>query len=272
MPLSPADLDYVRDFVRQSSAIVLDGKDYLIETRLETLAHSEGHASLVNLMRTLREEAAPRPLHRKVVDALTTNETSFFRDTHPFDTLRNFILPELIERNRARKSIRIWCGACSAGQEPVSIGMLIRHHFPQLNDWRIHILATDLSDEMLARARAGRYSQLEINRGLPAPMLIKFFEERAGEWQVKPEILHMIQYERFNLIEPWPPRIPFDLVFLRNVMIYFDIPVKRQILAKVADSLAPEAYLVLGASETIAGISTDLQIVTLGRTTVCRRK
>jgi chemotaxis protein methyltransferase CheR len=272
MPIAAADLEYVRTFVRDASAIVLDDKDYLIEARLGTLAVTEGHASILNLLRALREESGPKPLHRKVVDALTTNETSFFRDTHPFETIRKFLLPEIIDRNAARKTLRIWSGACSAGQEPLSLAMMMAQYFPQLTDWRIQILATDLSDEMLARARAGRYSQLEINRGLPAPMLVRFFEEHAGEWRARPEILQMIRYERMNLIEPWPPRPPFDLIMLRNVMIYFDPNVKLGILRKLADALAPDACLILGASETTAGFEVPFEIVTLGRSTVFRRK
>lgn len=272
MSLSAVDLDYVRDFVRGTSAIVLDGKDYLIEARLGTLALTEGHASIVHLMEALRQEAGAKPLHRKVVDALTTNETSFFRDVHPFETVRKTLLPELIERNTARRTLRIWSAACSAGQEPLSLAMMIAQNFPQLSNWRVEILGTDLSDEMLARARSGRYSQIEINRGLPAPMLVRFFEQRGCDWEVKREILQMIRYERLNLIDPWPPRPLFDLVLIRNVMIYFDVPVRREILSKIADALAPEAYLLLGASETIAGLDVDFEIVTLGRSMVCKKR
>lgn len=272
MPLPAKDLDYIRDYVRGAAAIVLDDKDYLIEARLGTLALAEGHESLLNLLLALREESGTRPLHRKVVDALTTNETSFFRDVHAFDAIRKTIFPELLERNHSRKSLRIWSAACSAGQEPLSLAMMIVQHFPHISDWNVQILATDLSDEMLARARAGRYSQLEINRGLPAPTLVRFFKERAGDWQVSSELLEMIRYERFNLIDPWPPRAPFDLILLRNVMIYFDINVKREILANMAGALAPGGYLLLGAAETTAGLSDDFEIVALGRSSASRRK
>ncbi|HTS78051.1 MAG TPA: protein-glutamate O-methyltransferase CheR [Bryobacteraceae bacterium] len=272
MPLTSGDLDYVREFVRSASAIVLDNKDYLIEARLATLAMADGHESLINLMIALREERGDRPLHRKVVDALTTNETSFFRDMHPFEAIRKTILPELIERNRARKTLRIWSAACSAGQEPLSLAMTIAQHFPETGDWQVQILATDLSDEMLAHARAGRYSQIEVNRGLPAPMLVRFFEERAGGWQVSSNLLRMIRYERFNLVEPWPPRAPFDLILLRNVMIYFDVTVKRDILSKMAATLNASGYLLLGAAETPAGLVEDFEIVTIGRTSVSRKK
>jgi chemotaxis protein methyltransferase CheR len=273
MPLAEADIEYIRQFVRQGSAIVLDNKEYLIETRLETLAASEGLAGLANLMRALRDEQdEPRTLHRKVVDALTTNETLFFRDVHPFEALRKMIIPELLERNRITRSLRIWSAACSAGQEPLSLAMLLRVHFPQLESWRIELLATDLSDEMLAQARSGCYSQIEVNRGLPAALLVRFFEDRGSHWQVAPEIRQMIRFERFNLIQPWPARPACDLILLRNVMIYFDVEVKRAILARLARSLAPGGYLLLGAAETVVGLSEEFEPVTIGRTAFYRKK
>jgi chemotaxis protein methyltransferase CheR len=271
MPLQEADLKYIRTYVRERSAIVLDDKEYLIETRLATLAITEGISGLANLMRALREEAEPRPLHRKVVDALTTNETLFFRDVHPFEALKKRVIPELIERQRDRKSLRIWSAACSAGQEPVSIAMLLRQNFAQLENWRIDLLATDLSDEMLAQARSGCYSQIEINRGLPAAFLVNCFEDQGSHWKVRPEIHRMIRYEHFNLVGPWPPRQPFDLILLRNVMIYFDVPVKRGILDRLSRALVPEGYLLMGAAETVAGISDLFEPVMMGRTAFYRR-
>jgi chemotaxis protein methyltransferase CheR len=212
MPPGIEDFSYIRDFVRSRSAIVLDGKEYLIEARLETLAAGEGLPELTALMRVLRQENEPRPLHRKMVDALTTNETLFFRDVHPYEALRTRVLPELIESNRTSRFLRIWSAACSAGQEPLSLAMLLRQHFQQVADWRIELLATDLSDEMLEQARGGCYSQVEVNRGLPAHYLIRFFEDRGSHWQAASEIRRMIRYEHFNLIQPWKERAPFDLI------------------------------------------------------------
>lgn len=272
MPLAEEDFDYVRQYVRRASAIVLDEKNYLVEARLATLAISEGHRSILNLMRALREESGARPLHRKVLNALTTSETLFFRDAHPFEALRQTVLPELIERNGNRRTLRIWSAACSAGQEPLSLAMILTQHFPILAAWRVEILATDLCDEILVRARRGRYSQIEVNRGLPAAMLVRFFERHGGDWQASADLLGMIRYERQNLIEPWPPRAPFDLVLMRNVMIYFEVATKREILAKVAASLAPEGYLLLGASETTAGLVEDFDLLPAGRTVLYRRK
>jgi chemotaxis protein methyltransferase CheR len=272
MPLPGQDIEYIRDFVRSRAAIVLDGKEYLIEARLETLAATEGLTGLAALMHALRDEAEPRALHRKVVDALTTNETLFFRDVHPFQALRTRVIPELIQRNQMSRSLRIWSAACSAGQEPLSIAMLLRQHFLQLQTWRIELLATDLSDEMLDQARSGCYSQIEVNRGLPAPLLLRFLEDRGSHWRALPEITSMIRYERFNLIGSWPPRAPFDLILLRNVMIYFDVDVKREILAHLAGSLVPNGYLLLGAAETVVGLSEEFEPVIEGRTAFYRRK
>jgi chemotaxis protein methyltransferase CheR len=273
MPLPVSDIDYIREFVRSRSAIVLDGKEYLIETRLETLAATEGMAGgLTALMRALREEPEPRPLHRKMVDALTTNETLFFRDVHPFEALRTKVLPELIERNKSTRSLRIWSAACSAGQEPITVAMLLRQHFPQLLGWHLELLATDLSDEMLARARGGCYSQIEVNRGLPAAMLVRFFEDQGSHWRILPEIRNMVRYENFNLTGTWPQRGLFDLILLRNVMIYFDTDVKRLILRHLVEALIPAGYLLLGAAETVVGISDDFEPVIEGRTAFYRRK
>jgi chemotaxis protein methyltransferase CheR len=272
MTLSESDIEYVRLFVRQSAAILLDDKEYLIEARLGTLARKEGLIDAEALMRRLTAGSQRDRLHRKVVDALTTNETLFFRDVHPFEALRKEVLPTLIERNTAARRLDIWSAACSAGQEPFSIAMLISEHFPQLEHWRLSIRATDLSDAMLERARAGLFSQLEVNRGLPARLLIRFFEQTGINWQLQAEIRRMVQFERFNLIEPWPPRSPFDLILLRNVMIYFDVEVKRTIFGKVADALKPRGYLFLGTAETPATLTDRFETVEIGRFVCYRRK
>lgn len=272
MPLGAPDLDYIRAFVRGRSAIVLDNKEYLIEARLESLAASEGLSSLANLMRALYAEPEPKHLHRKVVDALATHETLFFRDAHPFEALRKFVIPELIERRRDSKWLRIWSAACSAGQEPVSIAILLRHHFPELQNWRVEIFATDISDETLAQARRGCYSQIEINRGLAAKLLVQYFEDLGSHWKVRPEIQQMIRYDYFNLVDPWPARRPFDLILLRNVMIYFDVDVKREVIQRMSEALLPGSYLLMGAAETVLGISELYEPVMFGRTAFYRRK
>lgn len=271
MSLSTDDLDYVRRFVCRRAAIVLDEKDYLIEARLHALAGREGFESAASLVRTARQ---PRGnlLTDKIVDALTTNETLFFRDVHPFQALRERIVPEIAERNAASRSLRLWCAACSTGQEPYSIAMLLRAHFPQLDGWKIRILATDISASVLRRAAEGRYNQTEINRGLPAAMMVRFFEQRTKYWEIAPEIRRMVVFQPRNLIEPWPEESPFDLIFARNVMIYFDVAARATLLGRLALRLAPEGWLLMGAGESAIGISDAFKPVAVGKTVFFRKK
>lgn len=272
MGLSPAGFDYVRTLIKQRAAIVLDdSKHYLVEARLGALARREGAPSVDALIDTLR--AAPfHALHRKVVSAMTTNETSFFRDVHPFDALRKSVLPDLIARRRTARAISIWSAACSTGQEAYSIAMLIREHFPELAGWHVRILGTDLSDDVLERARVGRFSQLEVNRGLPAPLLVKHFKQFGTDWQISDEIRRMVDYRSLNLIEPWPTLLPFDIVFLRNVLIYFDVETKRSILANLRRVLRPDAYLFLGGAETTLNLDETFERVPIDRAACFRRR
>ena len=250
MNLSEADFEYIRRLVRRHAAIVLDGgKSYLAEARLEPLARQEGFASLALLVARLRCEQASA-LHRKVVEAMTTNETLFFRDFHPFEALRTTILPALIAQRASARRLNVWCAACSTGQEPYSVALLLREHFPDLGSWQLHLLATDLSGAVLARAQEGHYSQLEVNRGLPATLLVKYFEKTGKRWQLKPTVREMVTFEQLNLSHPWPSLPPMDIVFLRNVLIYFEVATRKAILGRVRQTMQPDGYLVLGASET----------------------
>jgi chemotaxis protein methyltransferase CheR len=252
------DFNYVRQLVRERAAIVLDeGKQYLVDNRLSSLARREGLASAQDVIGRLR--ASPGgPLQRKVIEAMTTTETLFFRDAKPYDALRNTILPELQRLRLAERKVQIWSGACSSGQEPYSVGMLIREHFPTLASWDVKLIATDLSTEMLARCRAGRYSQLEVERGLPPAYLAKYFEKASGEWQIRPELRRMLELRELNLAGPWVmPAV--DLVLLRNVLIYFDVETKRQILAKIKKALRPGGFLLLGTAETTTGLDDGFE-------------
>ncbi len=261
------ELDYVRTLARQKAAIVIEAaKDYLIESRLEPVARREGFGSAHEFIRSMRENHGPDRLHDAVIDALTTNETLFFRDHHPFDALRQTLLPELIAARVKYRKLRIWSAACSTGQEPYSIALLIADKFPELAGWDIRIVATDLSDTVLEQAKAGMFSKFEINRGLPAPMLIKYFQQRGQYWVIGGDIRRKIEFRKLNLAEDWPALPQFDLVFLRNVMIYFDVQTKRQILSRVRRVLAPDGYLALGSAETPLTITADLKSVTVGRT------
>jgi chemotaxis protein methyltransferase CheR len=267
--LSQTDLDYIRTLVRRRSAIVLEpDKNYLIETRLTPLAQREGLASLQELIASLRANRIDDLQHR-VVEAITTHETSFFRDIHPFEALRTVVLPELIAR-RPNQSLTVWCAACSSGQEPYSLAMLAHQHFPDLARGRLRIIATDLSDAILARARDGLFSQIEVNRGLPAALLAKYFTRQGLYWKIMPEIRRMVEFRQHNLATAWPTLPALDLVLLRNVLIYFCVDTKKTILAKVRCVLKPDGYLFLGASETTVNLDAAFEAITFERT-VCYR-
>lgn len=252
--MDAGDFDFVRVLVRDRSAIVLEtGKEYMVEARLESLVSRRGFNSLQTLITAARKESAG-PLRREVVEAMTTNETLFFRDMHVFEALRKNILPGLIERRKAERVLRIWCAACSSGQEPFSLAILLKEHFAQLASWKIQILATDLSSEMVERARSGTYRQLEVNRGLPSALLLRHFEKRGLEWHVRAELKSNIEFQQMNLVEAWPHRPPFDLVFLRNVLYYFEPSTRRTLLGQMLGALRTDGVLLLGATETVVGV------------------
>lgn len=245
-----ADFNYVSTYLRDQAAIVLDpGKEYLVEARLQTLAQTEKLGSLEEFFLQLRADPN-NGLHRKMIDAMTTNETLFFRDIHPFEALKTTILPELIARRGAERRLTFWCGAASTGQEPFSVLMLIAEHFPALLRWDISFVATDICRQALARAKAGRYSQLEVNRGLPASLLVKYFTRVGSEWEFSSELRRRVEFREMNLVREWPALGPMDLVFLRNVLIYFDNAAKQAILEKVRRLLRPDGLLLLGGAET----------------------
>ena len=250
MSISANDFEFVRTMVRTQAGIILEpGKEYLVDSRLQPLARREGLASLEELVAKLRTPFGAA-LNQKVVDAMTTNETTFFRDVEPFEVLRKFVLPDLIERNKQTRRLGIWYAASSTGQEPYSVSMLIHEHFPQLLQWDLQQLATDISPSVLARAREGVYSQVEINRGLPANYLVRYFEKQGNQWRLKDPVRKMVRYEELNLIRPWPAMAPVDIVMIRNVMIYFDVEAKKQILSRIQKILQPGGYLFLGGAET----------------------
>ena len=265
MALSAADFGYIRKLVEDHSAIVLSAdKDYLAEARLGPVARQEGLASIEQLVARLRAAAYDR-LHKRVVEAMTTNETSFFRDVAPFAVLRGHLIPQIVQR-RPNAYIQIWSAACSTGQEPYSIALTFLEHFPELAP-RVRILATDLNEQVLDKARQGRFSQLEVNRGLPAPMLVKYFTRAGADWELKPEVRRMVEFRPLNLVAPLPPLALFDLVFMRNVLIYFDVPKRQLALAGVRKNLAPKGVLFLGTAETTLAIDDSFERVQLEKTT-----
>ncbi len=254
MTLSLTDFEYVRREVLERSAIVLgDDKLYLAAARLATLARAEGHPSVQHLIAELRAGSG-NGLHQRVVEAIATHETSFFRDLHPFEALRKQILPELIARRAPLRTLNLWCAACASGQEPFSVAMLIREHFPALAGWKVRVLGSDIAADVLERARQGRFSQVEVNRGLPARLLVKYFARVEGGWQIADCIRQMVEFRPINLIGPWPALPPMDVVLLRNVMIYFDLATKQSLLARVRQLLKADGSLFLGAAETTLNI------------------
>jgi chemotaxis protein methyltransferase CheR len=262
MALSAAEFEYVRNLLREHSALSLDeSKQYLIEARLEPLAREEGFTSLQSLILRLKSASGTTPLHHKVVDAMTTNETSFFRDVRPFRLMEKLVLPQLIARRANEQSLNIWCAASSSGQEPYSFAMLLRESFPALAAWGVRLIASDISEAMLQRCRTGRYSQLEVSRGLPAAMLLKYFRKIGNEWEIDEQIRRMVEFRHINLIEPWPGFPSLDLILMRNVLIYFEVDKKKAILAKARSLLRPDGYLVLGGSETTLNLDDAFEPV-----------
>jgi chemotaxis protein methyltransferase CheR len=253
--------NFVRQLVRDRAAIVLeDGKQYLVDNRLSMLARREGMESAQEVIDRLRS-TPDRALQRKVVEAMATTETLFFRDGKPYDALRNTILPELQRARAAERKLQIWSGACSSGQEPYSVCMLVREYFPAFATWDLRVVATDISTEMLERSRAGRYNQLEISRGLPTAFLAKYFERVDLEWQIRSDLRRMIEFRELNLAGPWGALPAADLVLLRNVLIYFDVEIKRAVLAKIRKVLRPGGFLMLGTAETTVNLDDAFELI-----------
>lgn len=261
MSLAAIDFDYLRTLVKNHTAIVLDpGKEYLAETRLAPLVSEQGCSSVQELLGVLRRQSF-NGLHRKVLDAMTNNETWFFRDCNCFAALSEFILPEMMKRRAAERKLAIWSAACSSGQEPYSIAIAISEQF-SVPGWTFSILGTDFCSTILERARKGLYRQLEVNRGLPAKLLTRYFAQQGLHWQLKPDILAMVTLQFMNLNEPWSAAIPpADIIFLRNVLIYFDVQTRKEILARVRRILRPDGFLFLGCAETTLNLDAEFQIV-----------
>jgi chemotaxis protein methyltransferase CheR len=266
--IAPQDFEAVRRFVRDESAVVLEpGKEYLVQTRLSPLVRELKLTSIAELVAQARL-APGREVYRRIVEAMVTTETSFFRDHTPFEALRKTVIPDLITRRRDTRRLRIWCAASSTGQEPYSIALLLREHFPQLAGWELSLIASDLSREVLERARQGRYNQVEVNRGLPASFLVKYFDQHGVQWQLKSDIRSMVDFREINLALDWPALPLFDLVLIRNVMIYFEVETKKTILRKLVRLLQPDAYLLLGGAETTFNLDDSYRRVGSLRTGV----
>lgn len=253
--MTPQDFDYLRKMLRERSGLVLSAeKQYLAESRLLPVARKHGLGGLAELVAKLKAAMAA-PLTVEVVEAMTTNESFFFRDKVPFEHFCQTIIPALLVARAREKRIRIWCTACATGQEPYSLAMSLKGIGPALAGWCVEILATDISNEVLAKAKAGIYNQFEVQRGLPIQQLVKFFSQVGEAWQVAPEIRAMVQFRPLNLLNDFSSLGTFDLVFCRNVLIYFEQETKIGVLNRLARQMPSDSFLVLGAAETVVGLT-----------------
>ena len=264
--LGPLDFDYIRALVRKESSIVLDGsKTYLVTSRLLPIARTHGHETVGALICQLQTTPYGE-LHTKVIEAIATTETSFFRDHHPFAALRDEIIPELVQRRESStRTLNIWSAACSSGQEPHSIAMILRDRFADLKGWNLQLSASDFSHGMIARAQAGLYTQLEINRGLPAPYLVRYFSQQEDQWLLAPEVRRMFRFFHQNLASEWTVAAQVDILMMRNVLIYFDVATRRELLRRVRRILRPGGYLLLGSAETTLNLDDLFTRVLVGR-------
>ena len=257
--MKPEDFDFLSTLLKERSGLVLArDKGYLLESRLLPVARRHGIKGLdelVTAVRTRRDAA----LLRDITEAMTTNESLFFRDIKPFDIFKAKVLPDLMAGRQSSRTIRVWCAASSSGQEPYSLAMLLKEEGAKLANWRIEVTATDISVEMLEKAKVGSYSQFEVQRGLPINLLMKYFKQIGDKWQIDNAIRGMVKYREFNLLEDPATLGHFDVIFCRNVLIYFDQPTKGKVLDRMSRILAPDGFLYLGGAETVIGVTERFQ-------------
>lgn len=247
--LSESTFRFFRDLVEEHSAISLDrSKQYLLNARLSPLARCNGLSSLDELAGRLRMNAFGA-LHQQVIEAMTTNETSFFRDGRPFDALREHLIPQALERRRDGQPLRIWSAACATGQEPYSVAILLKEHFPELRSNEVEITASDISETALQRAQQAEYTGFEIARGLTSALRDKYFTPQGKAWKARPVIRNLVTFHKSNLIGSWSVQGPFDIILLRNVLIYFGDAARVKVFTKLREKIAADGVLMLGASE-----------------------
>ncbi len=255
--ISPENYAFLQQHIYRLSGIVLDeSKRYLLEARLMPIVQRENLRTINDLCALLKATHRSR-ITEEIAEAMTTNETLFFRDALPFEVFREKLLPVLIEQRKKVRRLRFWSAASSSGQEAYSLAMMMRE--ANLEDWNIEIFGTDLSLKMVEKARSGRYTQTEINRGLSAAQLAKHFDPQGAEWQLKNEVRRMTRFQQFDLRQPLDFNEPFDVILCRNVLIYFDVETKKKILAQIAKTLVPNGYLLLGAAETTLNLSSAFE-------------
>jgi chemotaxis protein methyltransferase CheR len=268
MSLSRSDFEFVAALVRREASIVLaPGKEYLVEARLIPVARQVGAGGVAEFLADLQRRTNPVN-QRKIVDALTTNETSWFRDREPFNALTAVVLPDLVKARAATRKVRLWSAASSSGQEAFSLAITLQENLPP--GWSYEIMGSDISTEMVKRAETAQYSQVEVNRGLPASQLVQYFERSGAHWQITPSLRRNVSFKLMNLTAPLPSMPQFDIIFLRNVLIYFDVATKKTVLRNVARLLRPDGWMFLGAAETTIGIDDNYERVAAGRTSAYR--
>ena len=254
--MTPLDYEYLQKLLKDRSGLILSAdKRYLVESRLIPLARRAGVAGITELVQKMKGGA--EPLIVSVVEAMTTNETFFFRDKVPFDHFRQTIMPALLDARKTRRTVRIWCAACSTGQEPYSLAMILKEMGGTLAGWQTEIIATDLSQEVLEKSKAGIFSQFEVQRGLPIQMLVKYFTQVNELWQISAEIRSMVQFRQLNLLQDFSHLGVFDVIFCRNVLIYFDLQAKINVLDRLAKVVEGDGFLTLGAAETVVGVTNS---------------
>lgn len=259
MSMSPEDFAFFRKFLHEKSGLDLsDKKTYLVVSRLTPVAKKWNLNTITDMTKALKMNPDPK-LVLEVVDAMTTNETLFFRDDRPFKYFKASALPELMKARENKKNVRIWSTACSTGQEPYSIAMTLTDSIPKIDEWKFDILATDISDTALKQAASGEFNQFEIQRGLPIQMVMKHFRQEGPVWKVQDKIKNMVKFQHFNLLDRMEPLGTFDIIFCRNVLIYFDETTKKKILQNLAARLVPDGMLFLGGSETVIGLCPALR-------------
>ncbi|MBD8876900.1 protein-glutamate O-methyltransferase CheR [Roseibium polysiphoniae] len=253
--MTPAEFEFLKKFLKDKSGLVLSNdKQYLVESRLLPVARTAKLDTLSGLIGNMQRGGNSK-LENDVIEAMTTNESFFFRDKTPFDHFNDTMLPALLEARARTRALKIWCAAASSGQEPYSLGICLKEAGPKLAGWRTRILGTDLSNEVLEKAKAGLYSQFEVQRGLPIQMLLKYFDQKGDMWQINPDMRAMIEWRKLNLLDNFSHLGEFDILFCRNVLIYFDQQTKSEILDRLAKMVPDDGFLVLGAAETVVGLT-----------------
>lgn len=255
------DFQFVSGIIKEQSGLVLkENKTYLLESRLSPLARRRGMANLDEMVQALRLRPDPA-LIREITEAMTTNESFFFRDIKPFDLFRDKVLPKIIDARAGQKKLRIWCAAASTGQEPYSLAIILKEMAARLSGWRVDIVGTDISSEVLTKAKAGLYSQFEVQRGMPIQFLVKYFKQQDEMWQIDPSLRSMVEFKEYNLLHDLNPLGKFDIVFCRNVLIYFDQETKGKVLENIARLMPEDGTLFLGGAETVLGVSDSFEPV-----------